>query len=131
MSKSFSFNPEAFAERVGLKVETVKGKLAFDVYAELIQTTPVDTGRAKAGWQITRDKAGDWVPPELPRPPGRKPRSGAYYPMHSVFVPPGRGPVIIYNNVGYIGRLNRGSSQQAPTEFVEIAIDRVLRSADA
>lgn len=131
MSKYFSFNPQEFADRVGLKVETVKGKLAMGIYDELLQVTPVDTGRAKAGWQISRNKPGSYVPAELPKPVGRKPGDAAYYPLPSVFVPAGGGPVIIYNNVEYIGRLNDGSSQQAPKEFVEIAVDRVLRETDA
>ena len=39
--------------------------------------------------------------------------------------------IYIYNNVEYIGRLNAGSSTQAPREFVQIAIDKVVGGMSA
>ena len=32
--------------------DLVKRKLALELFAELLQTTPVDTGRARAGWNL-------------------------------------------------------------------------------
>lgn len=40
----------------------------------------------------------------------------------------GKGKLIITNNVSYIGLLDGGSSSQAPTGFVNIAINRAIRS---
>lgn len=34
------------------RADIIKRKIALEIYRELIETTPVDTGRAKAGWNM-------------------------------------------------------------------------------
>lgn len=108
--------------RTGQNIEKVadlvKRKLALELFAELLQTTPVDTGRARAGWSLGPMLTG-YVPP----------KDGAFDVSTTVnpSMAPQNAPIIyIYNNVEYIGRLNAGSSTQAPREFVQIAIDKVV-----
>ena len=106
--------------------DLVKRKLALELFAELLQTTPVDTGRARAGWNLGPMLTNN-VPP--------KDKSGYGYDV-SMNVNPAMAPkdapiIYIYNNVEYIGRLNAGSSTQAPREFVQIAIDKVVGGMSA
>ncbi|MGK2911230.1 MAG: hypothetical protein ACSLE1_15725 [Sphingobium sp.] len=72
-------------------VEALTQKVALDIYADLLMTTPVDTGAARQGWQLDNG-------------PG--------------------GAMEISNSVPYIGKLNDGHSKQAPTGFIEAAVDR-------
>lgn len=103
------------------RADLIKRKIALGIVKELIETTPVDTGRARAGWNMGPMLTAN-VPP--------KDKSGYGYDV-SMNVNPEMAPkdadiIYIYNNVEYIGRLNAGSSTQAPREFVQIAIDKVV-----
>ena len=105
------------------RADLIKRKIALEIYRELIETTPVDTGRARAGWSLGPMLTG-YVPP----------KDGAFGVSTTVnpSMAPQNAPIIyIYNNVEYIGRLNAGSSTQAPRDFVQIAIDKVVGGMSA
>ena len=108
------------------RADLIKRKIALEIFSELLQTTPVDTGRARAGWSMGPELTGK-VPP--------KGKSGYGFDVSMQVNPsmvPQNAPIIyIYNNVEYIGRLNAGSSTQAPREFVQIAIDKVVGGMSA
>lgn len=87
-------------------------------YAYIIQSTPVDTGRARANWNISVN-------------------SVIYTTTDSTTVPD-TNPTLDYkegdtyyisNNLPYIQRLNDGYSQQAPANFVEKAIELAISKA--
>ena len=108
------------------RADLIKRRIELEIFKELIETTPVDTGRAKAGWNMGPMLTNN-VPP--------KDKSGYGYDA-SMNVNPSMAPqdapiIYIYNNVEYIGRLNAGSSTQAPREFVQIAIDKVVGGMSA
>lgn len=104
-------------------------RLSLAIQGELIATTPRRTGWARNNWV-----------PAIGAPPPPPPSRRAGDPGEArARMDQGRtevltrytllqGPVYVSNGVPYIGRLNRGSSQQAPTGFVELAIDRALRN---
>ena len=106
---------EAIADELRDKIQR---KVAFDVYAELVQTTPVDTGRARAGWSMDV-RHGAYKPAIR--------EDGMGYPMPMPTVPQNAPYIIIYNNVEYIIPLNEGHSTQAPKRFVQRAVERVKR----
>lgn len=93
--------------------------------------TPVDTGRARSNWIVS---LGSPVRDE--RPPffeGSKGSTGAQ--NAQVAIQEGSDTIQgrqlgqdiwISNNVKYIGKLNEGSSAQAPAGFVEAAIRRAV-----
>ena len=114
------------SQNIERRADLVKRKLALELFAELLQVTPVDTGRARAGWSLGPALTTN-VPP--------KDASGYGYGVSMDVNPamaPQNAPIIyIYNNVEYIGRLNAGSSTQAPREFVQIAIDKVVGGMSA
>lgn len=97
--------------------DKVQRKAALDLFGELIQTTPIDTGRARAGWSMDVRKGED-VPPL---------KASSYRPKSPV-PPKGVPYIMIYNNVEYIVRLNEGHSTQAPAHFVEQAVDKIARN---
>ena len=54
MNIRFDCDINAIAKDLGVLVEDVVSKIAFDGLGELQATTPVDTGRAKSGWGVER-----------------------------------------------------------------------------
>jgi hypothetical protein len=74
------------------------GKFEDELVKALKAATPRRTGRAQAGWTATRAPGVD-----------------------------NYNTVLTQNSVPYIGRLNEGSSKQAPAGFVEKTIDEVTR----
>ena len=98
--------------------DKVQRKVAFDIYSELVQTTPVDTGRARAGWALDV-RHGTYRPPIKD--------DGMPYRTPMPTIPQNAPWIIIYNNVEYIVPLNEGHSRQAPKRFVQHAVNRVKR----
>ena len=95
--------------------------------------TPVDTGWARANWVPSVGRAFTGLSGRRPRR-GERSRAGmkatnalariaASYRIE-------QGPVFVTNNVPYINLLNDGSSQQAPSAFVQRAISKAVRSID-
>ena len=116
MSARFTADIKGIAARLGIRADTIKRKLALDIYSELLATTPVDTGRARAGWGISAERPGDDAPDA---------GQTAYSPQ-SPSIPSGANVICIYNNVEYITKLNSGSSTQAPAMFVESALQKAI-----
>lgn len=105
-------------------------KITLDVTANLVQSTPVDVGWARA----------NWVPaigtPVLKNLSGVDPTSGATSAAAAeqqgalggivAGYKLDRGKVFVSNNVPYITKLNDGSSKQAPAGFVQAAIRKAV-----
>lgn len=98
--------------------------VALTVDQTVVSSTPVDTGRARGNWQVSLgfpvveeqdlvDKAGT-VTIAAGAAVIRSRQSGQ--------------TIFISNNVPYIGRLNQGSSSQAPANFVEMAVMDGIRA---
>lgn len=100
------------------KIVNVKHRqFMLDVWTELVNTTPVKTGKARYSWKISPGSPytkeipdGQYGYPPLPNLDRYVRNWTKWY---------------IANTAPYIAELNQGSSKQAPTGFVEIAIDRV------
>lgn len=94
-----------------------------------IPGTPVDTGYARGGWVIGVNRA-----PTFTRPP-RRPKDGAVpapAPLTAALVDVGaEDTVTIANNTEYIGRLEYGSSTQAPAGFVRLTLEALPRIVSA
>lgn len=99
-------------------LEGVTVKVTLDLWRRLAMYTPVDTGRARAGWNIAKgERTARYTPPE-----------GVYAFPAIPPVPYVRGQdIYITNNVSYIESLDEGSSQQAPEGFSERATDETVR----
>lgn len=112
---------ERFAERAIRKI-------TLDITANLIESTPVDTGWARANWipSLTRpvqDTAGTRRQAESGSvSSGRQTAGQAEILSYRL----SRGRVFITNNVPYILELNDGSSRQAPSGFIEAAVQKAV-----
>jgi hypothetical protein len=113
---------------------------AVAIVDDLVESTPTDTGTALSNWQITLDQpAEDMRPAFVPSPKGKMVKGvwvhkvdplatmqanapGVIEQLNDVISAkqPGQS-IFISNNVPYIQRLNEGSSEQAPSGFVERA----------
>lgn len=101
-------------------------KVALAADQAIVMATPVDTGRARANWQVGIGAA----------PAGSVEYSGGAGGSVSYATAAASSVVTTYkgqpggiwlvNNLPYIQRLNEGWSAQAPAKFVEQAIDTAV-----
>lgn len=101
-------------------------KVALAADQTIVMATPVDTGRARANWQVGIGNA----------PSGTVDYAGGAGGSISYAIGAAKSVVTTYkgqpggiwlvNNLPYIQRLNEGWSAQAPAKFVEQAIDTAV-----
>lgn len=111
------------------------GKLQLRVLQVITSSMPVDTGFARGAWTPSIGTA-DLSISKAPRDKVRAKAEGAANLSKNLNRSQGitrkyrlkDGTVFISNNVPYIGRLNAGSSAQAPARFVESAILTAVKS---
>ena len=110
-------------------VEQIMVKITLDLTANLIQTTPVDTGWARANW-IPEIGLRDIEPAPQPASGGSAGAAGAQALAVSTVIAQYKFPekIQVGNGVPYIGVLNDGHSAQAPSGFVQRAINKTLTS---
>ncbi len=97
-------------------------KICFDLYAEIVKRTPVDTGLARGNWRIgigtipqgtveRTNKSGSKTAEEINKVPTKVKESTVVY---------------IVNNLVYIWPLERGWSKQAPNGIVSGAFQSII-----
>jgi len=124
---------EEFARRIrrrGDQVEDGTEKLLRKTFvavgAAVVPATPVDTGRARGAWLpgVNANPGGEGSPdPSGQTAIASITSTGGQLRLNQVGV--------IANNVPYIGRLNEGSSKQAPANFVQKAAQTGQRTAQS
>lgn len=135
-------NLDQFAKRMtviakGVEANSTKavGAVVNAIAVPLVQSTPVDTSRARANWQ-----AAVAVPPKgvLFPEPSEPPNAGVGYSLGVSSIKAAakaykghKSGVFIVNNLHYMESLNNGSSTQAPVNFVETSIIRAVRALDS
>lgn len=125
-------SPKVFAKRIAARarqVETGASRavraLSLIINQVIIFETPVDTGHAKANWQVG---IGSPITKEIDE---EDPSGTATIERNANIIrqtPPGKD-IILSNNVPYIHELNEGSSSQAPEQFVQIAVAEAIVAA--
>jgi hypothetical protein len=107
------------AEKIMRKVFIAAGQ-------SVIQATPVDTGRARGSWLPGKNqpRQGEGVP----TPVGTARINEVINVSKSIEVD---DVGVIVNNVPYIGKLNNGSSKQAPAGFVRKAVQAAARAIES
>lgn len=110
---SFDLDLANFARDLDLETEQVVRKVALDVHTRVSQKTPVDTGRARANWNVS------------PGTPDRSVSESTSSQMPSLRKGDGEGPIYITNSLPYIGKLEDGSSTQAPSGMVATTMAEV------
>lgn len=113
------------AANVALNAPQLTRLCALAIDASVVLATPVDTGRARANWQVEIGTPADGVigdptnPKETFDVSGQTAISEGQKVINSY---QGGSSINITNNLAYIGRLNSGWSKQAPAGFVERSI---------
>lgn len=112
---------DAYKKKVIDKIGKVVRATALIAHGDLIEQTPVDTGRAKANWFLDIDRVDvKIVEPEFDNVGEAASRSQKYTLDSTIF---------ISNNLPYIRRLNEGHSQQAPAGYVDRTLTIAKRKA--
>lgn len=106
--------------------ERVVVRLSFHITANLVEDTPVDLGWARANWVPYVGTNRTTPVTSKPTPGGVAAQAAAQASAQAAVLGYrlASGAVFISNNVPYIGRLNDGSSTQAPRGFVQAGIRR-------
>ena len=120
---AFSKSLMGMAVYIDGSVERIIRKTCIDFYRSLIETTPVDTGRAKGSWGMTIDR------PEIHELADSKDGytfnelSTVINTQISEFSVEAIGnEIVFYNNLKYIEDLERGTSDQAPHGMVSTSM---------
>ena len=109
----------AYQKKVVENLERTVRAVALVVDQRLVDSTPVDSGRAQNNWLPSLDVARrDSVEP------GQRQRVETVFASYDI-----DKTILITNNLPYIRRLNEGSSRQAPAGFVEAAIQVGVNAA--
>ena len=119
-----------FAQKVELDGAILTKRVAVDLFRRIIEKTPVDTGRARASWNIAIGAPDLRVMPE-----------GAYtgeqlsgLKAATVLATYGADarkrlpPIYITNNLPYIVELEKGSSRQAPRGMMALSLMEVTNN---
>lgn len=115
------------ADRVGRNVNTLVKKVVLAVDQAVVISTPVDKGPARSNWQVSLGAPINQVisayAPGDKLGLGEQANAAAALDQGRAAVARRREgqDVYITNNIPYIGKLNDGSSAQAPANFVEEA----------
>jgi len=120
--KGWKVRPEKFAAKTRKDFAEMLATIGLQVYTNLVNMTPVDTGRARSNWIASvGEPSGDTR--GVQEPFSLIIQASTTFKAERVT----NFPVLfIANNLPYIQRLNDGWSQQAPAGFVERAVDSVL-----
>ena len=122
---------DAIIAEIESVVHRLRNDLAVEVTANLMEPpdeggTPVKTGWARANWIPSVGEPQ----PDAVGEAGDAASAGASQQAGIAAVASNAGdePNFVTNNVPYIQQLNDGSSRQAPSGFVEAAIDRAVQA---
>jgi len=110
-------------------------KTASTILTDLVHVTPVDTSQALSNWQVELDapvesKIGPYFPGKQGSTQGVSSDAALAAGLAVLATKKPGQPIYISNVLPYIGRLNEGSSKQAPAGFVERAILLARRSTE-
>lgn len=123
---SFSNDIRRFTEKARKAHDKIARTATLELFSGVIRATPVDTGRARGGWQTGVGSA-----PEGDNERLDKSASQSLAEVDSN-TPPGAGQVtFLANNVPYIMNLEEGTSKQAPEGMVRKNMDRAQKMVDA
>lgn len=138
-----------FGKIMGLNQATLVRYIALDLLSKIVMRTPVDTGRARSGWDMTIGTPSEYVPPKVQKTEsvGSIDASAAnnqsqtqdqnalnldqtlgvflggasFSAQRNAALIDGTQSVFIINNLPYIERLEHGWSKQAPAGMVRIS----------
>lgn len=131
----FAKNIRQRAVTVERNVNEAVRKVALVVDRELVLSTPVDTGRARSNWLVNvgspnTDKIEPYVKGEGGSSATANVQAALAQAESAVQKRKPQQDIYISNNLPYIGKLNEGSSAQAPAQFVETAVQAAVTAVN-
>src|SRR5215207_9240119 len=117
-SQSFSLDISRFAEKAAERAEAIVRKVALDLFSRIVHRTPVDTGRARANWQLAIGSVPSGTL-ELDDKAGTATVSRAFAAAQGWR--PGER-ILLVNNLPYIIPLEYGHSSQAPSGMARVSV---------
>ena len=121
---------EELDDYIDMKMDQITRKIVLDLFTMLVRWTPVDTGRARAGWSISKGVPSRRVPPDMEYFDDPRPNRIVYKAQKlSIWY--------IVNNVEYIEVLDDGrsirdgqmrGSEQAPNGMTTSALAEIERA---
>lgn len=125
----FARRLDRIAVQIEGNVERAVKDCAGAVARSVISNTPADTGRARSNWTAQMDEAfAGMFPARVPGVAGSTAEANAAAAVEAAeqvietFDIEKNASIHIINNLPYIGVLNDGHSQQAPADFVRLAV---------
>lgn len=106
---------ERIAERAGLQLDTVARKVTFDLFRSVVEKSPVDTGRFKGNWNVSR------VTPNFTVSDAANAARGDAEARKALSLAAG-SVVYLSNGLPYARRLEYGWSGQAPVGMVRLSV---------
>lgn len=119
MSK-FNRDIKRFADKAKGNANEASRKIALDLFSSIIESTPVDTGRAKGNWR-TSTGAPEYEAIERLDPTGQQAKQEVTLTVDGL---EGDWSAFMTNNLPYAEPLERGWSNQAPAGMVRINVAR-------
>lgn len=121
---TFSRNLRKFTEGTKLTLDQVHRGVVLELFRSVVMDTPVDTGRARANWLPSADTARAGTVEWTGSPASAMAKTQAEIQQTAAGSKFGEITIMV-NNLPYIGRLENGSSKQAPAGMVRRNVDRV------
>jgi hypothetical protein len=118
---AWSNPPTNFTKVVRKDVEKGVKRIALLVLRNLISISPIDTGRFRGNWVVGIGNKNNASYAKRTRSSAEKQgasRINQFKPFKTIF---------ISNNLPYARRLNEGWSEQAPANFVSLAVKRAAK----
>jgi hypothetical protein len=122
MGNDFTLNLQNFAVKFNIRMETVIRKVTLDAFTNIVNMTPVDTGRARANWGCSKEGHTLIYDVGLLDKDGFKTLEAI---GDKVTAWKCEGSIYLTNNLPYIGALEYGHSKQAPAGMVRLTIEQV------
>ena len=126
MSNSWEGNIHKFSRKLEISVNLVIKKLAIQLFELIVLKTPVDTGRARASWNLSNANIDIGV-----APPGDYSLEDALNKVSEKSVVGMARTIWITNSLPYILALEHGHSQQAPTGMVALSVEEIESHLDS
>lgn len=122
-------NLQRYIEKNEQRVPKAMRMFTVEVYRQLTIKTPVDTGRARWGWNCSFVQPNFTIP--MAAPEGQKNYygldAGRAESTFTISAISGKDTLYISNAVPYIVKLNEGWSQQAPARFFELCFENAVQ----
>lgn len=106
---------DRLAAKSTAKLETVVRAVTLQLFVSVVKRSPVDTGRFRANWNIS------YGSPDIKATQLTNQSRGIQQANQAMQQPVG-GIVYLSNGLHYAGKLENGSSKQAPYGMVKLAV---------